>query len=135
MIQIVTGDARPIFRQIVDGIRLKVAKGELVPGTRLPSVRGLALQLTINTTTVAKAYAELATEGVIESRKGVGVFVCEPRQRLSREERERRLAEALRLFVSSVVALGFEPEEILRQLEQELEPLVSRKPYLKTQSE
>jgi GntR family transcriptional regulator len=126
MIQILTGDARPIFRQIVDGLRMKVATGELRPGMRLPSVRGLALQLTINTTTVAKAYSELISEGVIESRQGVGVFVCEPRQRLSEEERERRLAEALQIFVSAVVALGFGPDEVLARLERELEPLVAR---------
>ena len=128
MIQIVTGDARPIFRQIVDGIRMKVASGELSPGTRLPSVRGLAVQLTVNTTTVAKAYAELSAEGVIESRHGVGVFVAEPRQLLSEEERERRLAEALKLFVSSVVSLGFEPEEVLDRLAAQLAPFAPRVP-------
>ena len=128
MIQIVTGDARPIFRQIVDGIRMKVASGELSPGTRLPSVRGLAVQLTVNTTTVAKAYAELSAEGVIESRHGVGVFVAEPRQLLSEEERERRLAEALKLFVSSVVPLGFEPEEVLDRLAAELAPFALKVP-------
>ncbi|MCH9647570.1 MAG: GntR family transcriptional regulator [Deltaproteobacteria bacterium] len=128
MIQIVTGDARPIFRQIADGIRMKVATGELLPGARLPSVRGLALQLTINTTTVAKAYGELASEGVIESRQGVGVFVLEPRQRLSDPERERRLAEALQIFVSSVVSLGFDAKEIEARLAQELEPLILRDP-------
>lgn len=126
MIQIVTGDARPIFRQIVDGIRMKVATGELTPGARLPSVRGLALQLTINTTTVAKAYGELASEGVIESRQGVGVFVSEPRQRLSEQERERRLAEALQIFVSSVISLGFDAQEIEARLARELEPLALR---------
>ncbi|MCB1034750.1 MAG: GntR family transcriptional regulator [Acidobacteria bacterium] len=107
---------------------MKVASGELSPGTRLPSVRGLAVQLTVNTTTVAKAYAELSAEGVIESRHGVGVFVAEPRQLLSEEERERRLAEALKLFVSSVVSLGFEPEEVLDRLAAQLAPFAPRVP-------
>ncbi|MEM7050151.1 MAG: GntR family transcriptional regulator [Acidobacteriota bacterium] len=128
MIQVVTGDARPVFRQIVDGLRMKIATGELSPGTRLPSVRGLALQLTINSNTVAKAYAELTSEGLIESRKGVGVFVCEPRQRLSDDERRRRLDEALQHFVSAVVALGYSPQEILARLSSELEPLVAKEP-------
>lgn len=123
MIQITTGDPRPIFRQIVDGMRMKIASGELEPGTKLPSVRGLAMVLTINTTTVAKAYAELAAEGLIASQKGIGVFVCEPRQRLSDAERERRLEEALKHFVSAVVSLGFEPEEIQERLTRELAPL------------
>ncbi|WP_346948977.1 GntR family transcriptional regulator, partial [Dyella sp.] len=59
MIDIATGDVRPISKQIVDAVRLKVATGELTPGWQLPSVRGLAQQLTINPNTVAKAYAEL----------------------------------------------------------------------------
>lgn len=125
MIQIVTGDARPVFRQIVDGLRMKIATGDLAPGSRLPSVRGLALQLTVNPNTVVKAYAELTTEGLIESRKGVGVFVCEPRQVLSDEERERRLDEAVRQLVRDVVSLGFEPEEIVEKLRQRLEAISS----------
>ena len=124
MIQIVTGDRRPIFQQIVDGVRMKVASGELPAGSRLPSVRGLAMQLMVNTNTVAKAYAELTREGLIESRRGVGVFVCEPRLRLSDDERERRLEEAIRHFVGSVVTLGYDPAELLERLTRELEPLV-----------
>lgn len=120
MIKIVTGDARPLFRQIVDGLRLKIATGELVPGTRLPSVRGLAMQLTINPNTVSRAYNQLTQEGLIESRKGVGVFVLEPRQQLSDPERHRRLDEATHRFVNAVVSLGFEPEEILDHLAREL---------------
>ena len=125
MFEITTGDSRPIFRQIVDGARRRIASGELPPGTRLPSVRGLAMQLTINTNTVAKAYAELTADGLIESRAGVGLFVSEPRQRLSDAERERRLDEALRKFVGSVISLGFPPEEIAERLMDELEPLAS----------
>lgn len=123
MIQIATGDPRPLFRQIVDGLRLKIATGELTPGTRLPSVRGLAMQLTINPNTVARAYTQLTQEGLIESRKGVGVFVSEPRQRLSDPERQRRLEEATNRFVGAVASLGFEPEEILDHLGRELSSL------------
>ena len=83
MIDIATGDVRPISKQIVDAVRLQVATGELTPGWQLPSVRGLAQQLTINPNTVAKAYAELTAEGWLESRPGLGLFVATPRQRLS----------------------------------------------------
>ena len=55
MIQIATGDPRPIGKQIVDAVRMKIATGELGAGDQLPSVRGLAQQLTINPNTVAKA--------------------------------------------------------------------------------
>lgn len=123
MIQIVTGDPRPIFRQIVDEVRMKVATGELSAGSKLPSVRGLAMQLTVNSNTVAKAYAELLAEGTIESRKGVGVFVAERRQRLSDPERERQLDEAVKRFIGRVVSLGFTTTEILERIEHELGPL------------
>lgn len=128
MIQVVTGDPRPIFKQIVDGIRLKIASGEMPPGTRLPSVRALAMQITVNVNTVAKAYLELTADGLIESQKGVGVFVCEPRQRRSDPERQRLLDEAVAHFVSDVIPLGFSPAEIVDRLNRELEPLTNRRP-------
>ncbi len=118
-----TGDPRPIFRQIVDGLRRKIAGGELPPGSRLPSVRGLALQLRISLNTVAKAYAELTNEGLIESRKGVGVFVCPPKQLLSETERFRRLDDAIEHFVNATIALGFDSDEVAARLRRELERL------------
>ena len=127
MIQIVTGDPRPVFRQIVDGLRMKIAAGELPPDTKLPSVRGLAMQLTVNPNTVAKAYAQLTSDGLIETRERVGVFVCEPRQRLSDGERERKLEEALREFVGTVVPLGYGTDEILERLGTALEPVTGER--------
>ncbi|MEM8996947.1 MAG: GntR family transcriptional regulator [Acidobacteriota bacterium] len=120
MIHIATGDARPIFQQIVDGFRLKIATGELEPGARLPSVRALAQELTINPNTVARAFTQLAEEGLIVSQKGVGVFVAERRMRLSDPERRRRLGEATERFVHAVISLGFSAEEILDHLREEL---------------
>lgn len=120
MLQIATGDPRPIFRQIVDGIAMKIATGVLEPGARLPSVRALAMQLTVNANTVAKAYAELTAQGMIESRKGVGVFVSTPRQTLSDIERNRRLESALERFLADIISLGFSPEEIHERVEDAL---------------
>ena len=128
MIEIVTGDPRPIFRQIVDGLRRKIAGGTLPPGSRLPSVRGLALELHISLNTVAKAYTQLTAEGLIESRKGVGVFVCEPKQVLSDAERGRRLDEALERFVDETLSLGFSRQELLMRLRGELDRLSNDKP-------
>ena len=116
MIQIATGDPRPISKQIVDAVRMKIATGELEPGDQLPSVRGLAQQLTINPNTVAKAYAELATEGWLESRQGLGLYVATPRQRLSEAERERRLDDAIGRFINDVIALDYPPDEVQARL-------------------
>jgi GntR family transcriptional regulator len=123
MLEIATGDPRPINRQIVDGVRRHIATGELATGAALPSVRGLALQLSINPNTVAKAYSELTTEGWLESRPGLGVFVAPPRQRLSDEERERRLDEAVQRFVSDVTGLDYPAADIAARIEKELEQL------------
>jgi len=127
MLQIATGDPRPIGRQIVDAVRMKIATGELAPGDQLPSVRGLAQQLTINPNTVAKAYAELTTEGWLESRQGMGLYVATPRQRLSDPERERRLDDAIGRFVNDVVPLGFPADEVQARLDLELRQLAPRR--------
>lgn len=127
MIQIATGDTRPIVRQIVDAVRMQIATGELQPGDQLPSVRGLAQQLTINPNTVAKAYAELTTEGWVDSRQGLGLFVAPPRQRLSEAERERRFDEAVQRFVNDVVPLDTTIEEVHARMDAEFRALAPRK--------
>ena len=127
MLQIATGDPRPISRQIVDGVRRAVATGELSPGAQLPSVRGLATQLSINPNTVAKAYAELTAEGWLESRQGLGLYVAPPRQRLSLDEREKRMDEAVSRFVHDVIALDYPADEAVTRLEQELRAFAPRK--------
>ena len=127
MLQIATGDPRPISRQIVDGVRMAVATAELAVGAQLPSVRGLAQQLGVNPNTVAKAYAELAAEGWLESRQGLGLFVAPARQRLSREERDKRFDEAVNRFVHEVVALDIGSAEVLARLDAELSAFAPRK--------
>lgn len=120
MLQIATGDPRPLHRQIVDGVRRLIASGELGVGANLPSVRGLALQLGINPNTVAKAYGELTAEGWLDARAGLGLFVATPRQRLSDPERERRLDEALTRFIGDVIALDYPAEVVLDRVAGEL---------------
>ncbi len=69
-------DARPIYLQIVEGFRDQITAGILQPGERLPSVRELAFQLTINPNTIQRAYRELESAGWIASVPGKGSFVC-----------------------------------------------------------
>jgi GntR family transcriptional regulator len=127
MLQIATGDPRPIGRQIVDAVRMAIARGELAAGDQLPSVRGLAQQLTINPNTVAKAYADLAAEGWLESRQGLGLYVARARQRLSDAERARRLDEALQRFLQDVIVLDFTPDELQARLRLEFLALAPRR--------
>ncbi|MES2150635.1 MAG: GntR family transcriptional regulator [Pseudomonadota bacterium] len=127
MLHIVTGDPRPINRQIVDGVRRQIASGELAIGATLPSVRGLAQQLHINPNTVAKAYAELSAEGWLDARAGLGLFVAAPRQRLSDQERERRLGEAVQRFVGDVIGLDYPSTAIVDRVAGELALCFPRK--------
>lgn len=127
LLSITPGDPRPIARQIVDGVRRLVASGELPVGAAVPSVRGLAQQLTINPNTVAKAYSELTAEGWLDARPGLGLFVAPPRQRLSEDERARRLEEAVVRFAGDVIGLGYEPDTVLRRVADELAQCAPKK--------
>ena len=69
-------DARPIYTQIVDGFREQILSGILREGERLPSVRELAAELTINPNTIQRAYRELEMGGWIATVAGKGCFVC-----------------------------------------------------------
>ena len=75
-INVTTGAGTPIYRQIIDQVRLGVATGALLPGQAMPSVRSLAERLVVNANTVVKAYAELVRDGVLESQQGMGFFVA-----------------------------------------------------------
>jgi GntR family transcriptional regulator len=122
-ITIATGGGTPIYRQIVDQVRLAVATGVLAPGESLPSVRGLAEQLAVNFNTVAKAYGELVHDGVLESLQGKGFFVAARRQVFSQAERLRRLRQALDAFVQEAVFLDFTADEIRQALDEKLAAL------------
>ena len=72
-----TGDERPIYGQIADRVKFAVAGGALRPGDLVPSVRELSKQLVVNPNTVARAYRDLQTEGLLESVRGMGLQVAE----------------------------------------------------------
>jgi GntR family transcriptional regulator len=76
---------------------------------------------------VAKAYDELASEGLLNARQGLGLFVAAPRQRLSEGERERRLALALDAFSAEVVGLGYPLEHILDRISATLTPYLNKR--------
>jgi GntR family transcriptional regulator len=122
-INITTGGGTPIYRQIVDQVGLAVATGVLSPGATLPSVRALAEQLAINFNTVAKAYAELVRDGVLESLQGKGFFVAQKRQIYSKAERLRRLRQAVDTCIHEAVVLDFTADEIKKAVDEKLAEL------------
>lgn len=120
---ILPGGGSPIFRQIVDQVRLAVATGKLAPGEALPSVRAAAEQLLVNPNTVAKAYGELARDGVIETHQGRGVYVAQPRQIYTKSERLRRLHPLADAMINEGLSLGFAPDGIADVFQQRLAKL------------
>lgn len=107
-----TGSSTPIYRQITDQVRLAVAGGRLAVGEQLPSVRVLAEELVVNPNTVARAYADLTREGLIESRSGRGVFITRKRKVYSDEECWRRLEPLLDTVISEAMLLDFTPADL-----------------------
>ena len=122
-ISVATGGTTPIWRQIVDQICRAVATGGLVAGEQVPSVRALAEQLVLNPNTVARVYAELVRDGVLEAQKGKGVFVARRRAVYTKAEKLRRLEGVLDAYVNEGVYLGFSAEELHEALEKKLRAL------------
>jgi GntR family transcriptional regulator len=122
-LNITTGAGTPIYRQIVDQVRLAVATGDLAAGQAMPSVRSVAERLVVNVNTVVKAYSELVRDGVLESRQGLGFFVAKKRQVYSKAERLRRLRQALDAFIREAVFLDFTDDEIRRAVDDKLAEL------------
>ena len=94
-------------------IREAVARGRLQPEERLPSVRDLSRQLVINPNTVARVYTELERDGVLNTRPGLGVFVAQPRNDLTKRARKDRLTALVDGLLTEAVHLGFSAEEVL----------------------
>ena len=84
-------DARPIYVQIIDGVKEQITAGILHAGDKLPSVRELAASLAINPNTIQRSYRQLEMEGWIATVPGKGCFVCND-ERLAEEEKKRLLA-------------------------------------------
>jgi GntR family transcriptional regulator len=105
-LQIDTTLPTPIWSQIEEGIRHRVASGSLAAGSALPSVRDLAREHRINPNTVAKAYQRLATAGVVEARRGQGTFVVESPPALSASVRAKLLRDGAERFVGLAVTIG-----------------------------
>jgi GntR family transcriptional regulator len=118
--RISTGSTTPIYRQLIDQIRLVILRGRLTPGDRLPSVRSLAQRLVINPNTVARAYGELARDGVIESQQGKGYFVATKRRVYTRAHRRRRLAPLLEALCSEAALLDYSAHDVVAALEEKL---------------
>jgi GntR family transcriptional regulator len=116
-VSIQPGSTVSIYKQIVEQVAAAVFAGRVADDEALPSVRALAEQLLINPNTVARAYAELVREGVLESRAGRGMFVSSRRRQIyTKAERVRRIDQSVASLVTEAMMLGFTADEILEQV-------------------
>jgi GntR family transcriptional regulator len=120
-VAIVTVDPRdrtPIYAQLDRALRAAIATGRLAAGDQLPTVRQLAVELSVNANTVARVYAELERAGVLETRRGVGTFVsATPAQAHPPKQHERRLRTFIIRVLADASAAGFTLDDVLDGLQ------------------
>src|SRR6516164_9465635 len=113
------GDDRPIYGQIADRVKFAVAGGVLRAGELVPSVRELSKQLVINPNTVARAYRELQTEGLLESVRGMGLEVSEGAVEHCRTARRELVRQRIRAAIEEARRSRMAPTEIEAILREE----------------
>ena len=117
VVSIDTRDKTPIYAQLERGLRAAMATSRLRPGDQLPTVRQLAVELRINANTVARVYADLERNGVIETRRGVGSFVsATAEQARTPREHEKRLRAFVTRVLAEAASAGFSADDVAREL-------------------
>lgn len=114
MIHLDYRDARPIYSQIVEGIRSQILAGVLQEGDKLPSVRELATRLTINPNTIQRAYRELEMDGWVVSVPGKGSFVTALSENQTQET--QLLLEKFQDTVDALLRLGVSPQTLTQRI-------------------
>ncbi|MFH0412244.1 GntR family transcriptional regulator [Corynebacterium sp. L4756] len=113
-------DSRPIYQQLAAGIRDQISSGLLPEGERAPSTNELSTFHSVNPTTSAKALTTLVDEGLLEKRRGLGMFVIEgAREKVRAARREALAATFIRPLLDEARALGLSDDELDRLLNEE----------------
>jgi GntR family transcriptional regulator len=111
-----TASGVPIYRQILDWVKVRVAGGQLRPGEQLPTVRQMAVDLNVNYNTVARAYMELERMGVVNTLQGKGTFVAAAPVSVDEVVRGAKLRGLVNEFLARVAEFGFSTKEVLDEL-------------------
>ena len=107
----------PLYRQIIEQVRYAMSRGDLQPGDQLPTVRQLAVDLSINPNTVVRAYRELELAGALETQQGSGTFVGRKKPKIDRLERQRKLDQIVTELLARASSYGFSLEEVREALQ------------------
>lgn len=111
----------PLYRQIIEQVKFAISHGSLRAGDQLPTVRQLAVDLSVNPNTVIRAYRELLIEGVLETHQGSGTFVSNHEPEIDRLERQRMLDQILTDLLARASSYGLTLEDVLEGLRQRKE--------------
>ena len=117
-IHISTNDGVPIYVQIVNQVKYLVASGRLKAGDELPPIRVLADQLIVNPNTVARAYRELETAGLVEKRRTAGTYVSDQGSPLARRERVKILTERIDALLAEARQMDIAFDEVVKLVQQ-----------------
>ena len=118
--QIEFDNALPIYEQIIDYVKKSIARGELQSGDKLPSQREMAHRLEVNPNTIQRAYREMESLGLVETKRGKGTFIVDS-VKVIEKINEDMASEAISYFVNEMKSLGFSNGEIMNMLKSELE--------------
>ncbi len=127
LVQLSFKSGKAVYLQLVDQVKLAAATGTLRAGEALPAIRPLAEELRVNRNTVAKAYAELERQGVIETIVGKGCFVRTNGSPFTRDVRRKLLAESIDLAVVHAHHFQVDKDEFLRLGEERFDALEQRR--------
>jgi len=114
LLDIDTHSGVPIFRQAVDQIRRQIMAGQLASGSQLPSVRDLAAELKVNPMTISKVYSLLETEGLLDRRRGIGLFVSPGASRKNQTIKIKILEDLLRKAAVLTTQFSIPQDEAIR---------------------
>src|ERR1041385_4387486 len=134
MLQVNFKSGKPVYLQVVDQIRTAAASGKLQTGEPLPGIRPLAEELRVNRNTIAKAYTELESQGVIETLPGKGCFLKANNSPLKKEVRRKLLMQEIDQGVVLAHHLQVPRSEFLELVRERLDALDERKRNKKTQN-
>ncbi|HBY59615.1 MAG TPA: GntR family transcriptional regulator [Solibacterales bacterium] len=117
-IQLDLASGVPAYRQVIDQILMAISTGVLAPGGQLPTVRQLAVDLSINPNTVVRAYRELEIRGILTTQQGIGTFVSRTQVPANDALRQKRLNQMTGEFVARAGREGFTLSELIERLEE-----------------
>lgn len=112
--------SKPIYEQVIDGIKKQIARGEIKPGDKLPSQRDLAKEIQVNPNTIQRAYREMEILDLVETKRGRGTFIKDD-DKVIKQINEQMAQSAVKRFIDEMSSIGFKKEEVINLLKEEFE--------------